>query len=85
MGAVRVFSRIENPASKYDCSNSFSFRDMTCFMISFNVSENLEFKKFKRFEIRNLLVWLCECTSKSFKIQILRPNATAKMLLVFEI
>ena len=32
-GGVKVLSGVANPASKYDCSMPFSFRDMTVYMI----------------------------------------------------
>ena len=46
--AVRVFPRAANLASKFDCSNSFCFRDLMCFIISFFFSDNLDVKKFKK-------------------------------------
>ena len=35
IGGCQIFSKIANPASNYGSSSSYSFRDMTSFMISF--------------------------------------------------
>ena len=75
---------VENLVSNYDCPIPFSVRDMTFYDFFFNFSENLDFKKFK-IEILSLVVGFCEVTLRNFKIQMLRPKFTAKMLLAFEI
>ena len=54
-------------------------------MVFFNLSENIDFKNFKRFEIPNFIVGYREASLGSFKIQILWPIATAKMLLGFKL
>ena len=57
MGTFRVLLRFANLASKYDCSNPFSFRDVTFFVIFFlqNYSKKLSTKKFAKFETTNLM------------------------------
>ena len=57
----------------------------TCFMISFLFLEKLRFYELKRFEIPILVIAYCEGALMSSKLQILRPYATAQMLLVSEI
>ena len=64
-------------------SNFCSFQDMLCFMISFNFSESLYFKK-SIFEVPNVVVMFCESSLISSKLQILRSNATAQMPLAYE-
>ena len=49
-------------------------------MFFFNFSEKLDFKKFKRMEIPNLVVGHCEGTLRSCKLQVLQSNLTAEML-----
>ena len=82
MGTVRVLSRIASLASKYDCSNSCSFRDMTFFVIFSKI-----FRKFKLFffksEFFNHVVGYRQSTIK--KLQILPPSMTVQILVVFEI
>ena len=50
------FAAVANLSSKCDGSNPCSFRDMMCFMISFFFSKNLDFDKFTRLQILNLVV-----------------------------
>ena len=48
VGSVRVQSGVTNLESKYDCSNSFGFRELAFFMIisiSFFFQKNLDIKK----------------------------------------
>ena len=48
VGAFRVLSGVANLASKYDCSNICSFRDMTFLMVSISFFiENLNLEVFQ--------------------------------------
>ena len=51
LGPLRVISKIANLASKYDCSNPCSFRDMMFFVIFSKFSENLNYYKFLKITI----------------------------------
>ena len=48
----------------------------------FIFSENLDFKTFKRIEIPYVVGGHCEGSLRSSKLQILRLNANAQMLLI---
>ena len=73
LGAVRVLSGVANRAFKYECSIFCSFWDMA--LVFFSKI------KLEKFEVLDPVV---DCCEYSQKLQILRPNATVQLLLVFE-
>ena len=65
LGTVRVLSRIANLASKYDCSNAYSFRDMKFFVIFSKIFRKKNYDYFKKkFAIPNPVLGYCQSTVK---------------------
>ena len=82
-GSVRVLSGVAVFASKYDCSNRCSFRDMRFFMIFSEIfKKKLDIEKFQNFEDLNPVIGICEGTLMG--LLILPPNMSAQNLVVFE-
>ena len=67
----------------YDCSNSCRFRDMTCFMISFEFFRNFNLHN----NLQNLNFATLELVAVRFsqRLRILPPVMTAQVLIVFVI
>ena len=81
---VRVLSSVANFASKYDCSNPCSFRDMTFFYDFLpNFQKNLDVEIFQNFEDLNPVIRICEGTIR--ELRILPLNMAAQFRVVFEI
>ena len=71
-------------AFQNDCSNPYSFRDMTFFMIFSEIfKKNFDVKKFQNFEVINPVSGMCEGTLRGLRIWPL--NMAAQILVLFEI
>ena len=83
MGPVRKLSGVANIASKYDCSNPFTFRDLTFFLNFFQTfSENFDAKISTKIETATMYSGPVKIFSGFAN---LASKVTAQLLLVFEI
>ena len=81
---VRVLSGVANLASKYDCSNPFSFRDMTFFVIFQNkISKKIKSIFLQNMKNRNPVVGRYQSIFRG--LRTLPPIMTAQVAVDFEI
>ena len=75
--AVKVHSRVENLASKYECLNPFGFRDMAFYDFFIFFSRKLRYKKNNRTSISQLYSGLL--SRYIHRLQIWRSIMTAQI------